>query len=155
MEVNMKKGLYIFFALVVMLVFPVCAQNNRTNDQSEEGNVRIKIIIGGNEFSAVLNNNETANAFVAKLPLTVNMIELNGNEKYYNFPQNLSSETAQRPGTINSGDIMVWSSNTLVLFYKTFSTNYSYIKIGRIENTRGLETALGRGNIEVTFIVDN
>jgi hypothetical protein len=155
MGVVMRKGLYIFFILVVILVFPICGQNNRTNDQSEEDDVRIKLIIGGNEFTAVLNKNETANAFVAKLPLTVNMIELNGNEKYYSFSQNLSSETAQRLGTINNGDLMVWSSNTLVLFYKTFSTNYSYIRIGRIENTNGLETALGRGNVEVTFIVDN
>jgi len=81
------------------------------------------------------------------------MIELNGNEKYYNFPQNLPGETAQCPDTIYAGDIMLWSSNTLVLFYKTFSTRYSYIRIGRIKNTSDLETALGRGNKEVTFMV--
>ncbi|GHV91931.1 hypothetical protein AGMMS50268_24340 [Spirochaetia bacterium] len=46
---------------------------------------------------------------------------------------------------------MLYSTNCIVLFYKTFSTNYSYIKIGYINNTKGLETALGRRNIEITF----
>jgi len=113
--------------------------------------MRIKIIIGENEFPAIIYDNETARVFLTKLPLKVNMTELNGNEKYYTFSENLSKETAQNPGTINAGDIMLWSSNTLVLFYKTFSTSYSYIKIGRIEDTKNLEVALGRKNIDVVF----
>jgi hypothetical protein len=144
----------IFFSFLVMQsAFWAFAQCDGSNVQSGETSMKIKIIVGGNEFTAVMYDNGTAQSFISRLPITVNMVELNGNEKYYTFPQNLPGGTAQSPGTIYAGDIMLWSSNTLVLFYKTFSTRYSYIRIGRIENASGLETALGRGNIEVTFMV--
>jgi hypothetical protein len=58
-------------------------------------------------------------------------------------------------GTIRTGDLMCWSSNCLVLFYKTFSSGYSYVRLGRIEDASGLEAALGKGNTTVTFAVDN
>jgi hypothetical protein len=135
----------------MVISLSACAKSNGTNTQEGESNMKIKIIIGGKEFIAVLYDNETAKDFFSKLPLTVNMNELNGNEKYYNFPQNLHSGIAQCPKTINTGDIMLWSSNCLVLFYKTFSTTYSYIKICRLESVNGLEATLGKGNIEVAF----
>ena len=78
------------------------------------------------------------------------MTELNGNEKYFDFPNNLPTN-ASNPGTIQTGDVMLYGSNTLVLFYKTFSTSYSYSRIGRIDNSSGLADALGSGNKTVKF----
>lgn len=46
----------------------------------------IKITIGPKVFHATLYDNETTKAIKALLPMTVNMTELNGNEKYFHLP---------------------------------------------------------------------
>jgi hypothetical protein len=140
----------IFFIMTIN--FLACAQSNGTN-KIKEDNMRMQIKIGNNEFTAVVYDNETAKNLISKLPVTINMQELNGNEKYYNFSENLLNGSPQSIGTINTGDIMLWSTNTLVLFYKTFSTSYKYVKIGRIENATYLENALGKGNADVYFSI--
>ena len=43
---------------------------------------------------------------------------------------------------------MIYTDNCLVIFYKSFETNYSYTKIGYIENLQ----ELGNSDIEVEFI---
>jgi hypothetical protein len=120
--------------------------NNNLNTDS----MKLKITIGTNTFSATLYDNETVTAFKTRLPLTINMSELNGNEKYFDLPNNLPSN-ASNPGNIQAGDLMLYGSNTLVLFYKTFSTSYNYSRLGRIDNPSGLAAALGSGNITVKF----
>ena len=128
-------------------------QTNNTDNSSNTDTVKMKITIGSDVFMATLNNNATAIAFKAMLPLTIKMTELNGNEKYSDLPNALPAN-ASNPGTIQNGDLMLYGSNTLVLFYKTFSTSYSYTRIGRIENPSGLSSALGSGNVTVTFEAD-
>ena len=120
--------------------------NNVPNTDS----AKIKITIGTNTFNATVYINATATAFKTRLPLTINMRDLNDNEKYFDLPDNLPAN-ASNPGTIQTGDLMLYGSNTLVLFYKTFSTSYSYTRIARVDNPSGLATALGSGNVTVTF----
>ncbi len=84
------------------------------------------------------------------LPLTLEMSELNGNEKYFHLPTDLPAD-AGNPGTIRAGDLMLWTSNSLVLFYKTFRTSYSYTKLGRIHNAAELATAVGSESVTVRF----
>ena len=111
---------------------------------------KMNIIIGGKTFTAVLENNESARAFAERLPLSVDMTELNGNEKYYRLPQRLPANDS-RPKEIRTGDLMLYSGDCVVLFYKDFSTQYSYTRLGRVENPSGLAEALGTENIHVTF----
>ncbi len=82
--------------------------------------------------------------------MTLNMKDLNGNEKYFDLPNNLPTN-ASNPGTIQAGDLMLYGSNTFVLFYKSFSTSYNYTRLARIDNPTGLAAALGSGNVTVRF----
>ena len=128
-------------------------QYNRNKDMSPQNGAKMKITIGSAIFKATLYANVTATAFKSLLPLKVNMIELNSNEKYVDLPRNLLMNAAN-PGTIQNGDLMLYGSATLVLFYKTFSTSYSYTKLGRIDDVTGLVAALGSGNVTVSFEVE-
>lgn len=113
-------------------------------------NDKIQIKIGNKTFIATLASSPTTKAFVAQLPLTINMIELNNNEKYADLPKAIPTN-ASIPSGIQSGDLMLYGSRTLVLFYKGFSTSYSYTKIGKIDDISGLTTALGAGDLKVSF----
>jgi hypothetical protein len=108
------------------------------------------VSVNGTAFAATLLDTPTAAAFRAMLPLSVTMSELNGNEKLYRFPTALPVQ-ASVPPAIHTGDLMLYGSNTLVLFYKSFPTTYSYTRIGRVDDPAGLEHALGSGDVAVTF----
>lgn len=84
------------------------------------------------------------------LPLTLDMSELNGNEKYFYLDSDLPG-MAESVGDIRNGDFMLYEANCLVLFYDSFSTGYSYTRLGRVENTEGLLAALGSSGVVITF----
>lgn len=134
-------------------VMPEKPDNNSDNDNSPMNN-QLKITVGRASFSVTLADNATAAAFEALLPLTLNMSEMNGNEKYYYLTEDLPT-AASHPGTIQAGDLMLYGSSCIVLFYESVRTSYSYTRIGRVDNASGLAAALGSGSVNVTFEVNN
>lgn len=123
---------------------------NDNNGDSPENTRTMTLKIGNSTFTATLADNATAQAFAAMLPMNLSMSELNNNEKYVYLDQSLPVQ-ASSPGTIQTGDIMLYGSSCVVLFYKTFSTSYSYTRIGRVDNPDGLASAVGSGSVTVLF----
>ena len=115
------------------------------NDQTS---MKVKITAGGKTFTADIEDSQTGKAFMEKLPLTLDMSELNGNEKYcygVSLPRN-----DKRYDSIVAGDLMLYSGDCIVLFYGN-AGGYSYTRIGKIADTAGLSNALGKGNVTVKF----
>lgn len=176
----MKKILPVFLTLALIFTFAGCS-NTATNEEhapsetsaasqtrsagehnknqtdstkeatTEKEMITMNITVGSTTFTATLEDNDTAKAFAAQLPLTMDMSELNSNGKYNYLSSNLRADMSSCPDTINEGDLMLYGDNCFVLFYKTFKTSYSYIKLGHIDNTTGLAEAIGSGNVQVTF----
>ena len=67
--------------------------------------------VGERRFAITLGDSDTARAFAAQLPLTLDMEELNGNEKHTRLPRPLPTK-ASRPGTIRNGAEAVTENNT-------------------------------------------
>ena len=97
----------------------------------------VKIVINNNEYTINLEDNETVKSFIKLLPTELTMSELNGNEKYI-YLDNKFTTDSKVPEIINKGDVMLYGNNCLVIFYKTFTTTYSYTKIGHINNLEDL-----------------
>ena len=142
---------YSFLLLLTMYMYI----SSKVSRNMEEDNInilmaqsKIKIKINSQTFTATLLDNKSTKAFKEILPLTMKMTELNGNEKYFDLPNSLPTNS-YNPQTIKNGDLMLYGSKTFVLFYKTFSTSYSYTKLGSVDDITGLTTALGSGTVTV------
>lgn len=158
----MKKIVYSLLIVICLFMVVGCNskkdetnnQNNSTNQQesnnksnnSNEVIKSVKAIINGKEYVINLEDNETANSFANLLPQELNMSELNGNEKYIYLDTTLPTNSSNQK-RINTGDVMLYGNNCLVIFYKSFDTSYSYTKIGHIDNLPNL----GNDSISVKF----
>lgn len=117
-------------------------------DNQENKSMKVKITAGGKTFTAEIEDSETGNAFLAKLPLTLDMSELNGNEKYC-YGISLPRDD-RRYDRIEAGDLMLYGGNCLVLFYGP-AGGYSYTRVGKVTQADGLAEALGKGKVTVKF----
>lgn len=120
--------------------------------ETRETMIQVTIQVEDKAFEALLFDHDAARALAQQLPMTVNMKELNGNEKYYDLPAPLP-ESAEQIGEIHAGDLMLFGSDCLVLFYEDFDTEYRYTRLGAVQDPSGLARALGRGDVTVTFFL--
>lgn len=123
--------------------------NDHSEDDNDEGALmNIQFVVGDKIFDAVLYNVDASKELYSMLPLTIAMSDM-PHEKYYYLDRHLTSNPG-KVGFIEEGDVMLWGSNCLVLFYESFSSNYSYTKLGKMQSSQGLSEALGKGKVTIT-----
>lgn len=106
--------------------------------------------IGGSRFTAVLENNEAADALTEMMkenPVTIQMRDYAGFEKVGALGSDLPA--SDRQITARPGDIVLYQGNQIIMFYG--SNSWSYTRLGRIEDLTGWEAALGDGDATVIF----
>lgn len=137
-------------AEVGSVVSPVSSSRSFRDAEEENAVTSIALTVNGISFSATLGDTDAAAELVRRLPLTLDMADLNGSEKYSYLDEPLPT-SASRVDAIQAGDIMLFGNDCLVLFYETFTTGYSYTRIGRIDDPAGFVEALGTGSAIVSF----
>lgn len=156
----MKRFIALFLMLILSFNLVACSStpknetslSTETIDTDEEVSdmTTIQIIINGQKFEAELQDNKTARQFINMLPLQLKMEDLHNNEKYYQFSDNFDTADEEMK-EIHEGELMVYDSKYLVLFYENFETNYKYTPLGKISDITDLKKALGTGTADVSF----
>lgn len=151
MKLNKRLFIFVFILFNIPLLF-VNADDKASIYQHKKGKVRLLVEVNEKKFLAELYENPTTTALVNRLPLEIEMNELNKNEKYYHFKDKLPSNS-QKIDTIKIGDIMLYKDYSFVIFYKTFKTSYHYTPLGFIVDSTGLQDALGDGSVLVKISI--
>ena len=106
--------------------------------------------IGSQTFSATFAENVGAQALKELLAggdITIQMRDYGGFEKVGPLGQSLPTSNSQT--TTQSGDIVLYQGNQVVIFYG--SNAWSYTRLGKIDDLTGWVEALGNGDVSVTF----
>ena len=108
---------------------------------------KLKIDVGGQTFTATLEKNDATTALIAMLPVTLSMSDYSGFEKVGSLGASLPANNAQT--TTQTGDIVLYNGNQIVIFYG--SNSWSYTRLAHVDDLAGWVEALGSGDVTVTF----
>lgn len=121
------------------------------NSTPEENTMeKMNLQIGNSSFTATLESNAAVDAFVDMMreaPVVIQMSDYSGFEKVGSLGTSLP--TSNKQTTTQSGDIVLYNGNQIVIFYG--SNSWSYTRLGRIDDLSGWKDALGSGDVTVTF----
>lgn len=124
--------------------------NNSTNNETT---TQMNITVNGHTLTATLENNVTAQAFAAKLPITLPMMDLYGREMCYRFPEALPTDDAKTSG-YEVGEIVYYPPmHSFVIMYKQNGEHFQMQSIGRVQGDVSIFD--GIGDVNVTFTKAN
>ena len=140
-----KRYCSVLLVRLSVILLSACGNSRETGDEQMQ---EMTVEAGGQKFQAALYDNETVRAFQERLPMTLDMEELHRNEKFYYLDEGLPANS-ENVGSIKAGDIMLFGSDCLVLFFEDFSTSYNYTRIGHIQEEEAFVKALSGGTVEM------
>ena len=175
MQKTMKKWiLNAFIVLGIFMVMTGCgsrqAQNASVDSAAEEApavevteadreEVKTKMLqmmIGNTAVEVEWENNESVEALKALCenePLVIQMSMYGGFEQVGPIGERLPSDDVQT--TTSSGDIVLYASNQIVVFYG--SNSWAYTRLGHItdQDASGMTRLLSNGNVTITIRMDS
>lgn len=165
----MKRFIFLITTLVLMCTLVSCGRSTansttepsqpttqesntttQTNEDDELMNKTLTLKIGNNEVSVNWLDNDSVTALkeLAKDGLTINMSKYGGFEQVGSIGTTITSADSRI--TTNPGDIVLYSSNQIVIFYD--SNTWSYTKLGHINLSKGeLTDLLGDEDVTITI----
>ena len=116
----------------------------------------LKMMIGDTEVSVDWENNESAEALkdlCAEEPLVIQMSMYGGFEQVGSIGTRLPSDDEQT--STSAGDIVLYSSNQIVVFYG--SNSWAYTRLGHItdQDAAGMTDLLGNGDVTITISLED
>ena len=128
--------------------------DSRIENQTKEVQTQMKMRIGDTPVEVAWENNESVEALkeLAQNGLTIQMSMYGGFEQVGSIGQRLPSHDVQT--NTSSGDIVLYSSSQLVVFYG--SNSWAYTRLGRItdQSAEEMRELLSRGDVTITISVE-
>lgn len=156
----MKRIGYALWAVVLVLCLAACSTASHPSPTStispeptEDTTVdthTFYLTVEGVTFPATFADNQGAEALADLLtdgPLTLSLEDYGGFEKVGSLGQSLPTSNTHM--STQSGDIVLYQGNQIVLFYG--SNAWSYTRLGQVTDLTGWQEALGHGDVTVTF----
>lgn len=156
----MKRIGYALWAVVLVLCLAACSTASHPSPTStispepkEDTTVdthTFYLTVEGVTFPATFADNQGAEALADLLtdgPLTLSLEDYGGFEKVGSLGQSLPTSNTHM--STQSGDIMLYQGNQIVLFYG--SNFWSYTRLGQVTDLTGWQEALGHGDVTVTL----
>ena len=140
--------------LIISFVLVGCNSNNSTNNSTSSENTIIsdvedkilKLYIDDIKIDVTWENNASVNALKELETITVNMHQYGGFEQVGSIGKTITSNDKQI--TTNPGDIVLYSSNQIVIFFG--SNTWSYTKLGHLNlNQDELNNLLDKESVVV------
>jgi len=150
----MKKSIInicMFIVITIFLLFTSSCNKNKTiTTRNDYMNKKIELVINGKTLDVTWENNESINDLKAHIndSLTISMHKYGGFEQVGSLGFKLKNNDTKIK--TNPGDIVLYSSNQIVLFYG--SNSWSYTKLGHINLSENeLKELLGNNDINITI----
>ena len=147
---KLKKLAALLCALMLCLAGLSAIAENTT---VQEGDNDMQMMIGETPVTVVWEDNASVEALkaLAAEGLTIEMSMYGGFEQVGSIGQSLPRDDAQT--TTTSGDIVLYSSNQLVVFYG--SNSWAYTRLGHItdKTPEEMRTLLSNGDVTITLSV--
>ena len=115
-------------------------------DEKEKTVMKMNVQIGDHTFTATLEDNQAVAELAEMMeegPVTITLDDYGGFEKVGSLGRSLTTSNSQT--TTTAGDIVLYNSSSIVMFYG--SNSWSYTRLGKIDDLTGWADALGRGSV--------